>query len=283
MAAEPLISIVIPVKNGEKYIYDCINSVLLSLDQIDNFEVIVSDNFSADQTLSEIKKILDSRVLVVRPDRELTIGENWTFASRHARGKYFKLVGADDLLIRNSILNEINQLESYPTAVAVVARRKIIGPHGETLIKSRGYASFTSLENGQKAIKRSWNSGTNLFGDPSAILFKNEIVQENLPWVSDRYPYVVDLSFYLKVFANNEFLASENLVSEFRIHPNSVTGSTYMGHAKQYLTLYKEHTNSTISQKIIVGVASYTVQTLKLFFLIGVNLRAWLKRLFSKG
>ena len=283
VATKPLISIVIPVKNGDKYIYDCLSSVLSSLGQIRDFEVIVSDNHSTDQTINEIQRISDPRVRIVKPGKELTIGENWTFGSEQAKGTYFKLVGADDLLVRNSIQSEIQQLQSASSAVAVVSRRKIIGPRGETLIKSRGYGRLSSLENGSDAIIRTWNSGTNLFGDPSAILFKNQIVQVNLPWVSNRYPYVVDLSLYLKVFSNEQFLVSGNLVSEFRIHPNSVTGSTYVGHAKQYLTLYKENTDDKLFQKLRVFFACYSIQTLKLIFLMAVNARGWLTRLFSKN
>ena len=283
MAAKPLISVAIPVKNGEKYIHDCLTSVLSGLGGIENFEVIISDNLSSDETVREIKKICDPRIRVVTPKDELSIGENWTFASKYATGEYFKLVGADDLLVKNSILNEIRQLESQPTAIAVVSRRKIIGPRGEVLIPSRGYGKSISLEKGSKAIKKGWNSGTNIFGDPSAILFRNQIVQESLPWESNGYPYVVDLSLYLKAFSEKDFLVSGDLVSEFRIHPNSVTGSTYLGHAKQFLTLYSETTDHTKLQKIRVGLACYWLQTLKLFFLISVEASTWPRSLFSKN
>ncbi len=282
MPTKPIISIVIPVKNGEKYIHECIASVVSSLEGIRNFEVIVSDNLSTDQTVYEIQKISDPRIKVVTPDRVLSIGENWTFASKHASGKYFKLVGADDLLIKDSIQIEINQLESDPAAVALVSRRRIIGSSGEVLIHSRGYGNSSFLEKGNTAIRKSWNSGTNLFGDPSAILFRNQIVQDNLPWESNRYPYVVDLSFYLKTFTDNKFLVSGNLVSEFRIHPNSVTGSTYLGHAKQFLTLYSENVEGKVLQKLRVGIACYWIQTLKLFFLVSLDVGERLKRLLSK-
>lgn len=268
MAVEPLISFAVPVKNGETYIHACLSSILKSVGDITNFEILVSDNNSSDQTLKEISKIQDIRIRILKPGKEISIGENWTFASKEARGKYFKLVGADDLLCANSIQKEIALLESNPNAVAVVSRRLIIGSQGQVLLKSRGYGHYFSLVKGTDAIKKIWNSGTNLLGDPSAILFKNQIVQEYLPWESDGYPYVVDLSLYLKIFASHSFIVSGDIVSEFRIHSNSVTGSTFLGHAKQFLTLY-EKTSSKSSYSIFrVYSAAYLLQTAKLIFLI---------------
>ena len=51
----PKYSIIIPTRNGSKYITDVINSVLLQ--DFDDYELLVSDNFSSDQTASILSKI----------------------------------------------------------------------------------------------------------------------------------------------------------------------------------------------------------------------------------
>ena len=57
-----LISIIIPTYNGGKYINACIDSILENNDQ--NFEIIISDDGSEDNTLSIVKKYSDSRISI---------------------------------------------------------------------------------------------------------------------------------------------------------------------------------------------------------------------------
>ena len=60
----PLVSVCIPVFNGEKYILECINSVLEQ--SYTNFELLILDNCSTDSTFTIIEKIGDSRISYVK-------------------------------------------------------------------------------------------------------------------------------------------------------------------------------------------------------------------------
>jgi glycosyltransferase involved in cell wall biosynthesis len=91
------VSIILPVKNGNPYIFSAIQS---ALDQtLSNFELIVSENFSTDNTANTIESFTDSRIVVIRPSQPLSLVENWNFALSHAQGEFVIVLGADDVLL----------------------------------------------------------------------------------------------------------------------------------------------------------------------------------------
>ena len=57
---KPLVSIIIPNYNKEKFLSICIQSVLNQTYK--NFEIIIIDNFSSDRSIDVIKKLIDPRI-----------------------------------------------------------------------------------------------------------------------------------------------------------------------------------------------------------------------------
>jgi len=267
------LTVVIPNFNGAMYLEEAILSALENSRGIDEFEIIVSDNHSTDNSKDIILKYVNRNVRLVVPDKQLSIGEHWTFVCSQATGKYVKFLGADDLQ-SSLLINEIETLSSHPRAVALVSRRQIIGGNGGVILRSRGISKTFALVSGDKLIQKTWESGTNLIGDPTAILFRKDSLIKALPWEDKPFPYVVDLSLYIKCFQGQEVLVSPKVVSSFRIHTSSVTGKTLSGQAKQFYGLFKLKEISdrpkdlfSILKMIQVFVMSYIKQFAKIVFI----------------
>lgn len=108
---KPLVSILIPVYNREKLIVDTIRS---ALDQdYENFEVVVVDNCSTDDTWERIKCIaaLDSRVRAFRNDSNIGPVKNWIECAKHARGTLSKILWSDDLISPNYLSRTVSELD----------------------------------------------------------------------------------------------------------------------------------------------------------------------------
>ena len=256
-----LLSIVIPNLNGSAYLEETILSALKFMQGINNFEIIVSDNYSTDDSKNIILKYAENNVRLVLPERRLSIG-----------GNYVKFLGADDLQI-DFLIKEVDILESEPEAVALVSRRKIIDGTGQVILKSRGVGKELSLISGDRLINQTWMSGTNLIGDPTALMFRRENLLSALPWEDESFPYVVDLSLYIKCFPRKKVMLSKNTVSSFRIHAGSVTGKTLGGQAQQFYGLFLQYLNQnyekrsvTVVKKFRVLIMAYLKQIAKIVF-----------------
>jgi glycosyltransferase involved in cell wall biosynthesis len=70
----------------------------------DDFELIVSDNFSKIPATEILKSVWDRRVRIIRTDRRLSVSDHWEFAWEHIRGEYVMYLG-DDNALHPSILS----------------------------------------------------------------------------------------------------------------------------------------------------------------------------------
>jgi glycosyltransferase involved in cell wall biosynthesis len=120
-ASQPLVSIVTPVYNGEKYLAECIESVLRQT--YENWEYLIADNCSTDRSLEIARQYAarDSRLHVFENSEFVPAIENWNRALRHIsqKSKYSKEIHADDMLLPECIERMVATAEAHPTAGVV--------------------------------------------------------------------------------------------------------------------------------------------------------------------
>lgn len=145
-----LISIIIPTYNGGKYINACIDSILENNDQ--NFEIIISDDGSEDNTLSIVKKYSDSRISIFSNQSRLGMKKNYEKAILQSRGDWLILIGQDDLIMPSS-LSKINKIFCN-------------NPNVEIIVSSRGYFY--------------WDDSDNKKRKPKVVVYKNNIFRRKI-------------------------------------------------------------------------------------------------------
>jgi glycosyltransferase involved in cell wall biosynthesis len=95
---EPLVSICIPSYNYARYITTTIESALSQ--SYRNFEVVISDNGSSDETDAVLARYAaEERVRVFHQSENIGISRNVNFLIDEARGEYVVVIGADDALL----------------------------------------------------------------------------------------------------------------------------------------------------------------------------------------
>jgi glycosyltransferase involved in cell wall biosynthesis len=100
-SAKPLLSVIIPTRERAETLYFAIQT---ALDQTsNNFEVIVSDNFSQDHTREVVRNFNDPRLIYFNTGHRLSMSENWEFALEKARGEYIVFIGDDDAILPDGI------------------------------------------------------------------------------------------------------------------------------------------------------------------------------------
>jgi glycosyltransferase involved in cell wall biosynthesis len=97
----PLLSVIIPTRERAETLRYTLGT---ALDQSSrNFEVIVSDNFSQDDTAQVVKSFPDPRLRLINPGQRLCMSDHWDFALLHARGDYILFVGDDDAIVPGAL------------------------------------------------------------------------------------------------------------------------------------------------------------------------------------
>jgi glycosyltransferase involved in cell wall biosynthesis len=91
---KPFFSVVLPTLNRADYLVLAIQSVLNQT--FGDFELIISDNFSTDNTEAMVKSFSDQRIRYVKTEKTLPMYESWEFALGEAKGKYITFLGDDD-------------------------------------------------------------------------------------------------------------------------------------------------------------------------------------------
>lgn len=113
----PIVSIGLPVFNGENYLEAALESLLMQT--FTDFEIILSDNASSDRTaeICQAYAAKDSRIRYYRNAHNIGAAENFHRVFELSRGKYFKWAAHDDLCKPTFLERCVNILEHDPSVV----------------------------------------------------------------------------------------------------------------------------------------------------------------------
>lgn len=122
----PLLSIGIPVYNGERYLARAVESLLAQ--SMADFELIIADNASTDGTpaLCESFARRDTRVRYVRHPVNIGAPRNWNCLVELARGQYFKWATANDLHAPVMLERCVEAMEADPGIVLCYGRTQLM-------------------------------------------------------------------------------------------------------------------------------------------------------------
>lgn len=89
-------SIIIPVRNCKEFVPYAIASVLEQAGDREDYEVIVSDNYSSDGSYEYVQTLTHKRVRVMRPPQVCTMSSHYEWLLAQSRGEWVSIVGSDD-------------------------------------------------------------------------------------------------------------------------------------------------------------------------------------------
>ena len=117
MESTPKVSVCIPTHDRAHRIRGAIDSVLMQ--DFKDFELIISDDASMDDTQRVVAAYSDSRILYSRNSINLGLVGNFNRCLEFARGEYFMILGSDDRFAQGILRKEVEILDSYPSMAFV--------------------------------------------------------------------------------------------------------------------------------------------------------------------
>lgn len=126
--ASPLVSVALPVHNGQPYLAAAVRSIL---DQsLDDLELVVAENASTDGTAEVLASFSDPRLAIVRSRELLPIADSHNLAAFESRGEFLAFMGADDVAHPERLARQVEALRADPSLGLVSSWVRVIDEHG---------------------------------------------------------------------------------------------------------------------------------------------------------
>ena len=109
---QPLVSIIIPCFNGERYIDKCLESLIQQTYQ--NFEIVVCDDNSSDNSYRVLESYQrkDSRIILLKNEKNLYAAAARNKCIRNSKGKFILIQDVDDISEKSRIETLLSHLKS---------------------------------------------------------------------------------------------------------------------------------------------------------------------------
>ncbi len=258
-----MVSIGMPVYNAEKYIAFAIQSVLNQT--FTNFELIIFDDGSTDNTIAIIKSFNDKRIKFYHHEYNAGIAICLNQVIKFSSGTYFARMDADDIMFPDRLMTQVEFLNQNPSfdvigsnAVIINEKNCIIG-----LRKIKEYSTF------YHAMKSS--------------VFIHPTIMGHLNWFKDNL-YDIDLSgaedydLFFRTFFNSKFKNLQEPVLFYRETNDSKT-SNYTQRLKIVVLSIKKN-SALINNRIFVFILIMFINFKSLLFCLSFKLK--FKGLFIK-
>ncbi len=200
-SAAPLVSVVIPVYNGEDTIAEAIRSVL---DQTyTNFDLTIVNNCSTDRTRAIAAQFVeqDARVRIHDNKEFLDVvgNHNHALTLYSPDAKYVKLLGADDWFFPECIEELVKVAEAYPT-VGMVASWVLAG----SMVINDGLPYPSPITTGRQIGRLRLLNNVRVLGHPSTSLLRVSALEGRHPFYSP-LDYHGDAIAYLHLLKEHDF------------------------------------------------------------------------------
>ena len=209
---QPLISVLMPVYNSEKFLSFAIKSILEQTYK--NFEFIIIDDGSTDSSSSIINEFVlrDNRIKFIQNNKNFGISLSLNKGLEISRGIYVARMDADDISIKERFEIQIEAFEKYPNFGIIGSSANYINSNGKNL----GYFPVP-LSN----IEIKWYS---LFRSPfihPSIMMKKEILDKNSMTYRDIFLYTEDYDLWSRLIPLTNAMNLKKPLLHYRVYPQS--------------------------------------------------------------
>jgi len=249
MGSNPVVSILIPVYNREGIIEETVMSALEQ--DYDNFEIIIVDNCSTDQTWEVLNKLskLNNKIKIFQNETNLGPVRNWEQCIHRASGEYGKILWSDDL-IDKQFLSKTLQL--FTEDVGFVFTPRDTFDSNKNIVDSGDFLYDSGVYPAEKYIEAILLPEKFVPVSPGCAIYKMDVLRKHL---LINIPNEKNIDFS-KLGAGNDLLLFLLAFQDY---------SSY-GYVNEKLSLFRDHEGS-ISTSTGNGKLSFLYLYAKAYFI----------------
>ncbi|MBA2706821.1 MAG: glycosyltransferase family 2 protein, partial [Gemmatimonadaceae bacterium] len=218
--ARPLIWVVTPVYNGERYLAECIESVLAQT--YGEWRYLVVDNRSTDRTAEIAGRYTasDPRISMSQNEQFLPVIENWNHALRALPNDaaYCKVVHADDVIYPECLERMIAVAEKYSQVGLVSSYVK----HGAEIRQTEGVPRSSEIISGREICRATLEDKRFVFGSPTSLLMRADLVRAREYFYNEENIHA-DTEACFDVLRTTDLGFVHDVLSHTRLHDAAIT------------------------------------------------------------
>jgi glycosyltransferase involved in cell wall biosynthesis len=228
---QPLVSVVTPVYNGERYLRECIESVLSQ--SYTHWDYTIVNNCSTDGSLDIAREYAakDSRIRIHNNETFVRVIANHNIAFRLIApgSEYCKVVAADDWLFADCLERMVGLAEANPR-VAIVGAYGLAG----TKVQWLGLPHLSTVIAGREACRLRLLGGPYVFGQATSVLFRSDIVRSRPAFYNESNLHA-DSEACFEFLEDSDFGFVHQVLTFTRPRGDSLT--SYSGEFNTYLPM----------------------------------------------
>ncbi|MBE0682585.1 MAG: glycosyltransferase [Anaerolineales bacterium] len=211
----PTVSVIIPSYNHERYIGECIQSVLNQTYQ--DFEIIITDDGSQDKTVESIRQFNDPRIKLLIHDKNKGTSVASNTCINNSSSKFIALLGSDDAWMPEKLEKQVEFLEQNLNVGAVFTREITVNKNSNRVYQTIYSKVFDhALQNHSKVEwARFFFFHGNCLCAPSTMIRRN--VFDEIGLFDERLAGLQDFDMWIKICLRHDIHLMEDRLTLYRV------------------------------------------------------------------
>ncbi len=212
----PKVTVCLPTFNKARYLPAAIESVLTQ--EFHDYELLIVNDASPDQTEEIVRGFEDSRIRYVRNPQNLGLVENWNRCLNLAQGDYAIVFHDDDVMLPGLLRREVEVLDADPAVVLVHAAAQAIDENGAVFCVTPPH-TWPEHASGIEFVTRYWTQGYVVM--PSAM-FRRSLALK-LGAFNPELKYSADADMWQRLAFEGQVAFLDEMLISNRIHRSQTT------------------------------------------------------------
>lgn len=221
--SSPRVTVILSSLNHQRFIGDAIQSVLEQT--YGNFELIIIDDCSEDESWKIIQSFHDPRITAIRNPKRMRGAYGFNEAISHrAKGEFIAIHHSDDTWLQTKLEQQVAFLDRHPKAGAVFTQVHLIDEAGASVDANHYYQNVFSTKNRNRfEWLRHFFSVGNCLCHPSVLARRQTMVEAGL--YDRRLGQITDFDLWVRICLHHEIHILDEALTQFRLREGNANQS----------------------------------------------------------
>ncbi len=208
------VSVLMTVYNTERYLAKSINSILNQ--KFKNFELIIVDDFSTDESGKILKKFKNNRIKKFFLKKHIGRTPALNFGLKKCKGEFIAILDSDDISLRNRLSMQINYLKKNLNTNMIGTQTILIDSNGKKI------RNFFIPKNNEELNRRMIFHN---YLPHSSVMFRRKFLKKVGSFYPKNFIYAQDYALILKFLAKSKIYILPNILTKSRVLKTNMTNS----------------------------------------------------------